>query len=159
MIQVKFKKLHEDAQIPQFKHIGDAGKDLYATSLKYNPKYDRYEYGLGFATEIPEGYQVSIRPRSSNTKTNAYIPNAPGTIDAGYRGEWNVFFKLRTSPNLPVVSGPDDLLKYAPYQIGDAVAQCMLEKVLDWEFVEVDELSDSERGTDGGLIRDDKNFK
>lgn len=82
MIQVKFKKLNENARIPDFKHVGDAGKDLFATSVKYNPKYDRLEYGLGFATAIPEGYECSIVPRSTNTKKEWYIPNAPGTIDS-----------------------------------------------------------------------------
>jgi dUTP pyrophosphatase len=153
MIIVKFKRLNENAKVPVFKHIGDAGKDLYATSMKYNPKYDRYEYGLGFATNIPEGYQVSIRPRSSNTKTEAYIPNAPGTIDSGYTGEWNVFFKLR---NTQINNNPE---LHAPYKIGDAIAQAILEKVEEWEFLEVDELEETERGSDGGLLRDDLNFK
>ena len=82
MIQVKFKKINENAIIPDFKHIGDAGKDLFATSIKYNPKYDRLEYGLGFATAIPQGFECPIRPRSTNTKKDWYIPNAPGTIDS-----------------------------------------------------------------------------
>ncbi len=82
MIQVKFKKLNENAKIPDFKHVGDAGKDLFATSVKYNPKYDRFEYSLGFATAIPEGYECSIVPRSTNTKKECYIPNSPGTIDS-----------------------------------------------------------------------------
>lgn len=81
-MEVLIKKLNENAKIPDFKHPEDAGKDLIATSMKYNPKYDRFEYGLGFATAIPVGYECSIVPRSSNTKTEAYIPNAPGTIDS-----------------------------------------------------------------------------
>jgi len=165
MINVKFKKLNENAVIPQFKHPGDAGKDLIATSMKYNPKYDRFEYGLGFASAIPVGYECSIAPRSSNTKTDAYIPNAPATIDSGYRGEWFVFFKLRTSFN-QLFDGGDYQLnilemenELAPYKVGDAIAQVMLRKVEDWEFEEVEDLDETERGADGGLIRDDSNFK
>lgn len=165
MISVKFKKLNENAVIPAFKHPGDAGKDLIATSYRYNPKYDRFEYGLGFASAIPVGYECSIVPRSSNTKTDAYIPNSPATIDAGYRGEWFVFFKLRTSFDVLFPTGDKELNilemenEYAPYKVGDAIAQVKLHTVEDWEFVEAEELDDTERGADGGLIRDNKDFK
>jgi len=166
MIQVKFKKLNENAKIPDFKHKGDAGKDVFATSVKYNPKYDRIEYGLGFASAIPEGYQVSIRPRSSQCKKDWYIPNAPATIDSNYRGEWFIMFKNRTSfdqmfptgdPKLNLLEFENEVLpKILPYSLDEAIAQCFLEKVEDWEFVEVDELDDTERGSDGGLIREGK---
>lgn len=82
MIEILFKKLNENAVIPEKKHDTDAGFDLVATSCKYNQIYDRFEYGVGFATKIPAGFEAEIRPRSSNTKTEAYIPNAPGTIDS-----------------------------------------------------------------------------
>lgn len=154
-MDVKIKKLNENAVIPDFKHVGDAGKDLYATTVKYNPKYDRFEYGLGFATEIPEGYQISIRPRSTNTKKECYIPNAPGTIDSNYRGEWFVMFKLRASRDT-LDKSIEEMEALIPYSLDEAIAQCFLEKVEDWKFVEVDSLSDTERGADGGLIREGK---
>ena len=147
MIQIPFKKLDKNAVIPEFKHLDDAGKDLIAVSYNYNEKYDRHEYGLGFATAIPEGYYIKIAPRSSNTKTNLYLPNGEGTIDAGYRGEWKVFYKSRDK-------GGDK-----EYNVGDAIAQCFLCKRPDWEFVEVDELDNTDRGADGGINRDDINFK
>lgn len=165
MVQINFKKLNENAVIPTFKHDGDGAQDLIATSCRYNPKYDRFEYGVGFATSFPKGYRFRIVPRSSNTKTDAYIPNSVGLIDAGYRGEWMVFYKLRTSFDLLFPEGDRELNIFEmenelrPYNIGDAIAQCYLEKVEDWEWNEVDKLESSERGTDGGLIRDDKNFK
>lgn len=82
-MKVLFKKLVPEAQIPKLKHeFGDACYDLVPVSCKYNPKYDRFEYGLGFATEFSEDWEAEIRPRSSNTKTDCYIPNAPGTIDS-----------------------------------------------------------------------------
>ena len=164
-MKIPFKKLNEKAVIPEFKHPEDAGKDLFPVSVKYNEKYDRLEYGLGFATAIPEGYEVEIRPRSSQTKKDWYIPNAPGTIDAGYRGEWFVMYKLRTSFEQLFPEGDKKLNilemenELAPYKVGDAVAQCYLEKIEDTEWEEVDELDDTDRGTDGGLVRDNKNFK
>lgn len=169
MKEVKFKKLCDKAIIPDVKHIGDAGRDLFAVGVKYNSKYDRLEYNLGFATEIPEGYQISIRPRSTNTKKDWYIPNTPGTIDSNYRGEWLVMFKYRIpfeqmfpegDRELNILEFENEVLpKILPYSLEEAIAQCFLEKVEDWKFVEVDELSESNRGADGGLVRDDKNFK
>lgn len=82
-MKVLFKKLVPEAQIPKCKHPGeDACYDLIPVSCKYNPKYDRFEYKLGFATEFSEDWEAEIRPRSTNTKTDCYIPNAPGTIDS-----------------------------------------------------------------------------
>ena len=161
---VKIKKLDENAVIPFKKHeIGDACYDLIPVSCKYNPKYDRFEYGLGFATEFTPDWEAEIRPRSTNTKTNAYIPNAPGTIDSCYRGEWLVFYKLRTSFE-QLFSEGDKELNYiemenelAPYKIdGTPIAQVKFNRVEHTDWIVVDELSDTERGTDGGLIREGK---
>lgn len=165
MIDIKIKKLNENAVIPQFTKPGDGAQDVVAVSYKYNPKYDRFEYGLGFATEIPEGYRARIVPRSSNTKTEAYLPNHVGLIDSGYRGEWMIFYKLRTRKEDLFPGVDDDLAnleienEMAPYSVGDRLGQVYFEKVIEPNWIEVDELSDSERGADGGLIRDDKNFK
>ena len=83
-MNVKIKRLDKNAVIPFKKgdDIGNACYDLIPVSYKYNPKYDRFEYALGFATEFTSDWEAEIRPRSTNTKTNAYIPNAPGTIDS-----------------------------------------------------------------------------
>ena len=165
MVEILFNRLNTKAVLPLRKHFDDAGYDLIATSCKYNPLYDRFEYGLGFATKIPVGYEAEIRPRSSNTKTDAYIPNAPGTIDSGYTGEWKVFFKLRTPFEQLYPTGDLNLNllemenERAPYKVGDAIAQCLIHKVEDIWFTEVTELPETERGEDGGLIRDNKNFK
>jgi dUTPase len=163
-MKVKIKRLHPNAVVPFQKHVGeDACYDLVPVSYKYNPKYDRFEYKLGFATEFTPDWEAEIRPRSTNTKTNAYIPNAPGTIDACYRGEWLVFYKLRTSFDLLFPTGDKELNilemenELAPYKIdGTPIAQVKFNRVesVDWNIV--DELSDTERGADGGLIREGK---
>lgn len=164
-VKIKIKKLNPNAVIPKFNKPGDGAQDVVAVSCKYNAKYDRFEYGLGFATEIPEGYRARIVPRSSNTKTNVYLPNSVGLIDAGYRGEWMVFYKLRDSFETLFPTGDRELNllemenELAPYEVGDRIGQCYFEEVIEPEWEEVDELSDSERGADGGLIRDDQNFK
>ena len=159
---VKIKKLNENAVIPFKKHIdGDACFDLVPVSYKYNPKYDRFEYKLGFATQFSSDWEAEIRPRSTNTKTDAYIPNAPGTIDSGYIGEWNVFYKLRTPFEQLFPEGDYELNllemenEMAPYKIDRMpIAQVKFNRVEHTDWIEVDELSDTSRGTDGGLIRE-----
>ena len=162
---VKIKKLNENAVIPFKKgdNIGNACYDLVPVSCKYNPKYDRFEYGLGFATEFSEDWEAEIRPRSTNTKKEAYIPNTPPTIDSNYRGEWLIMFKLRTSFDLLFPEGDRELNilemenELRPYKLdGTPIAQVKFNRVEHTDWIEVDELSDTERGADGGLIREGK---
>ena len=134
---VKIKKLNEKAVIPFKKHqMEDACYDLVPVSYTYNPKYDRFEYKLGFATEFSPDWEAEIRPRSTNTKTDAYIPNAPGTIDADYRGEVKVI--LVNLSNDPFVVNP-----------GERVAQLVLAKYEKIEWDEVEILDETARGEGG----------
>ena len=164
-MNVKIKRLNENAVIPFKKgdDVGNACYDLIPVSYKYNPKYDRFEYALGFATEFTSDWEAEIRPRSTNTKTNAYIPNAPGTIDSNYRGQWFVMYKLRTPFEQLFPTGDRELNilemenEMAPYKIdGTAIAQVKFNRVEPTNWIEVDELSDTERGVDGGLVREGK---
>lgn len=159
-MNVRIKKLHENAVIPFQKHPGeDACYDLVATSCKYNPKYDRFEYGLGFATEFTPDWEAEIRPRSTNTKKDVYMPNSPGTIDSNYRGEWFVMYKHRVPFDTLFPTGDRELNllemenELAPYKVGEAVAQVKLNRVepIQWDLV--DDLTDTSRGADGGLVR------
>ena len=159
-MKVKFKKLHEKAVLPFQKHPGeDACYDLVPVSYKYNPKYDRFEYALGFATEFSSDWEAEIRPRSTNTKKDVYIPNAPGTIDSNYRGEWFVMFKLRTPFEQLFPDGDKELNyiemenEFAPYRLDEAIAQVKFNHVhpVEWEIVQ--DLNDTTRGADGGLKR------
>ena len=161
---VSIKKLHPNAVIPFKKHVdGDACFDLVPVSYRYNPKYDRFEYKLGFATEFSSNWEAEIRPRSTNTKTDAYIPNTPPTIDSNYRGEWLIMFKLRTPFEQLFPEGDRELNliemenELAPYKIdGTPIAQVKFNRVEPTFWEEVDELSDTERGADGGLLREGK---
>lgn len=81
-MEVKIKKLHENAVIPAYAKPGDAGLDLIAVSYNYNQSIDCHVYGTGIAVEIPEGYVGLIYPRSSNRKTDAYMCNHVGVIDS-----------------------------------------------------------------------------
>lgn len=158
---VKIKKLHENAQIPFKKHpIEDACFDLIPVSYEYDVKLDRFIYHLGFATEFTSDWEAEIRPRSSNTKTEAYLPNSVGTIDSCYRGEWLVIYKLRTPFEQLFPDGDKELNliemenEMAPYKMdGTAIAQVKFNRVEPTTWIEVEELSDTSRGEDGGLKR------
>lgn len=137
-VVVKFKRLHKDAAIPQYAREGDFCKDIVAVDVEYNADMDCFIYKTGFAVEIPQGYGILIFPRSSNRKTEFVFPNSVGVIDSGYRGEISVTFKGRDRGNTT-----------QSYQVGDRIAQMVLVPYPKFTFVEVDELSDSERCTGG----------
>ena len=155
-MEVKIKRLVEDAVIPTYAHDTDAGLDLVATSYEYKENIDCHVYGTGLAVEIPEGYVGLIYPRSSNRKTDAYMCNHVGVIDSGYRGEVMISFKLRDS-NIKSISqifepyevGHKIAQLIKPYEVGDKVAQLIIMPYPKIKFVEVDKLSDSDRGENG----------
>lgn len=136
-MEVKIKKLHPDAVIPVYSKPGDAGLDLTATSID-DDSYDNIIYGTGLAIEIPEGYVGLLFPRSSNSKTDLYLTNHVGVIDSGYRGE--IMFKFRP------INGIEDAYIYA---VGDRIGQLIIIPYPSIEFVETEELSDSDRGEGG----------
>lgn len=142
-MEVKVKKLSKEAVIPAYAHDTDAGLDLVATSYEYKENIDCHVYGTGLAVEIPEGYVGLIYPRSSNRKTDAYMCNHVGVIDSGYRGEVMISFKTRDYKEGEI----QQFLK--PYEVGDKVAQLIIMPYPKIKFIEVDELSDSDRGENG----------
>lgn len=142
-MDVKIKKLNKDAVIPTYAHDTDAGLDLVATSYEYKDNIKCHVYGTGLAVEIPEGHVGLLFPRSSNRKTDAYMTNHVGVIDSGYRGEIMVSFKNRDKcvNNIPQL--------FKPYEVGDKIAQLIIMPYPKIKFVEVDKLSDSDRGENG----------
>jgi dUTP pyrophosphatase len=90
-ITVNFKKLSKKAVIPSYAHPTDAGADLIAVSKSETDRY--IEYGLGFSTEIPEGWCALIFPNSRISKYDLHLANSVGVIDSHYRDEWKVRFK------------------------------------------------------------------
>jgi dUTP pyrophosphatase len=87
-VQVKVKKLHPDAVIPKYSYVNDAGFDLVAVEDVIIAPGETKKVPIGLAFAIPPGYELQIRPRSGiSRKTKLRVSNAPGTVDAGYRGE------------------------------------------------------------------------
>ena len=153
-LKVRIKKLHKDAVIPRYAKLGDAGLDLTAVSVSFD-EYGNICYGTGLAFEIPEGYVGLVFPRSSNCKKGIIPSNAVGVIDSGFRGE--VSFKFRPLPHKADERYNADYGSYVVnykincniYRVGDRVGQIIIMPYPQIEFVEVDELSETERGTGG----------
>ena len=145
-MEVKIKKLHEDAVIPKYAKPGDAGMDLTAVSMKID-EYGNICYGTGLAFEIPEGYVGLIFPRSSICKEQLLLSNAVGVIDSGFRGE--VSFKFKPSVAFDKLGDLTSKLLYGAYKIGDRIGQIIIMPYPRIEFIEVEELSETERGTNG----------
>lgn len=133
-MEVKIKKLNENAVIPRYAHPTDAGLDLVATSVEVDDD-GNFVYGTGLAFEIPEGFVGLAFPRSSVSARCMTMANCVGVIDSGYRGEVTAKFR----PHLFA----------KPYDKGDRVAQMIIMPCPHVDFVEADELSESDRGEGG----------
>ena len=161
-MEVRFRKLSEDAVIPSYAHIGDAGMDLVASSMEIDDDVN-IVYHTGIAIEIPEGYVGLVFPRSSNCKKKLWLTNSVGVIDSGYRGE--ITFKYRPSITVRprwwnfcaiknfIRSGFKSLgIEYkcqSYYKKGDRVGQLIIMPYPKVELVEADFLFPSERGCNG----------
>ena len=161
-LNVKIKRLHKDAVIPKYAHAGDSGFDLVAIDDVVVEPGSTVKVPTGLAFEIPEGYELQIRPRSgitSKTKLRVQL----GTVDAGYRAEVSVIVD-NTAENayenvaqyLTHVDGIDyrtsgDLYPNDTYLIrkGDRIAQGVIAPVAHATFMEVDKLEESDRGANG----------
>lgn len=124
--------------VPSYARAGDAGVDLRCTTDVVLPPGERAVVGTGVAIALPMGYAGFVHPRSGlAARTGLSIVNAPGTVDAGYRGEILVCV---------INHDPREELRL---RRGDRIAQLVVQKVEHVRFVEVAELPGSERGTGG----------
>ena len=151
-MEIKIKKLSKDAVIPKYAKQGDAGMDLVATSKEYDGDGNTV-YGTGLAFEIPKGYVGLLFPRSSNAKTDLRLTNSVGVLDSCYRGE--VMFKYRNdnfsnmSDDYKVHLFNGNIAFTNEYNVGDRIGQILILPYPKIEFVEVEELSKTERGEGG----------
>jgi dUTP pyrophosphatase len=138
-LEIKIKKLHENAIIPTYSKEGDAGMDLTITSIISETTTD-VTYGFGIAMEIPKDFVGLIFPRSSIRKYDLSLTNCVGVIDSGYRGELQATFKKTNW-----LKGKNS----HKYEIGDRGSQIMILPYPKIKFVESEELSNSDRGSGG----------
>lgn len=146
-MEIKFKKLDNNAVLPSYAKLGDAGLDLTATSASSTADADNgfyfLEYGTGLSVDIPEGYVGLLFPRSSISKTGLILANSVGVIDSGYRGEIKLRFKIDGKAF-------DELAdKMARYNVGDKIGQLIIIPYPTVIPVLSEELSTSERGEGG----------
>ena len=161
-MNVNIKRLSPDAQIPQYAHASDACFDLVAAEDVVIEPGETALVKTGLAFEVPEGYEMQIRPRSGITlKTKLRVQL--GTVDAGYRGEVGVIVDNISPLNMevPFDYGPimvtgeiyrmNGELPQFSYIIrkGDRIAQAVIKPVEQAAFTEVAELDDSDRGAGG----------
>jgi dUTP pyrophosphatase len=137
-VPVLVRRLDPEVPLPARAHPGDAGADLVTTTDIELAPGERETVGTGLAVALPDGYAAFVQPRSGlAAKHGVSIVNAPGTVDAGYRGEIRVTL---------INHDPRATLRLTR---GDRIAQLVVQKVEQPHFVEVERLPGSERGEGG----------
>jgi dUTP pyrophosphatase len=137
-VEILIKRLDPGLPLPGRAHPGDAGTDLFAAEDVELAPGQRAVVPTGIAIALPDGYAAFVHPRSGlAAKHGVTIVNAPGTVDAGYRGEIRVTL-LNTDSGRPV-----------RFERGDRIAQLVVQRVAFPVFYEVETLPGSARGEGG----------
>lgn len=137
-VDVLIVRLDEALPLPSYAHPGDAAVDLYATTDVVLQPGRRSVVGTGVAIALPAGYAAFVHPRSGLALRHGLtMVNAPGTIDAGYRGEISVLL-LNTDPDHAI-----------ELRRGDRIAQLVVQRVADVVLHEVQRLPGTHRGAGG----------
>ena len=146
-MKLGFKKVHTDAKLPSYAHVGDAGMDVCSVEDVILFPFTPTLVKTGLVVEIPTGYELQVRPRSGLAlKKGITVWNSPGTIDSGYKGEIGII--LLWAP-MTQLATPDVKQDFEWIKKGDRIAQLVLAPVTKADIVEVSEVSETERGTGG----------
>lgn len=136
-LEVKIKRIHNDALLPLQANPGDAGMDLYSIETTMIPSGEAKLIRTGLQVELPQGTEAQIRPRSGLAlKHSVTVLNSPGTIDEGYRGEIGVI--LMNHGKEPFI-----------VEKSMRIAQMVIQFVPSIQVTEVNELSETVRGSSG----------
>ncbi|MFI6496583.1 dUTP diphosphatase [Nonomuraea typhae] len=136
--EVLIQRLDPGLPLPSYAHPGDAGADLYAVEDVELLPGERAVVGTGVAIALPDGYAAFVHPRSGlAAKHGVTLVNAPGTVDAGYRGEIKVTL---------INTDTKDAFRL---RRGDRIAQLVIQRVERAGFAEVESLPGSARGNGG----------
>lgn len=137
-VEVLLSTTDPDVPVPAYAHPGDAGADLTTREAVTIAPGERVTVRTGVKIALPDGYVALVHPRSGlAAKHGVTIVNAPGTVDAGYRGEISVTL-LNTDLRTPV-----------QLEVGDRIAQLVFQRFERATFVQVDALPGSHRGEGG----------
>lgn len=148
-LRTKIKRVR-DVELPRYAKPGDSGFDLVAAEDTIIWPGETKVVPTGLAFEIPPGYELQVRPRSGisrNTKLRVIL----GTVDSGFRGEVGVIVDHIRSKDLGIQFDKEkgEFVSASVIEKGTRIAQGVIAPVITAHFEEVDELSDSERGTNG----------
>ena len=132
---IKFKKTKENAVLPTYAHLTDAGFNLYSTENYSLIPGERYAFNIGLISEFPEGYFVVIKPRSG-LAVKSGIDVLAGIIDSGYRGEWGIV----------LINLGQEVYEF---KIGDKIAQGIILPYKQAQIEESETLGESDRGVGG----------
>jgi len=136
-LKIKVKRLSDRVNLPKYQTDGAVGFDLEAQDEVVIKSGNSALISTGLAFELPFGYELQIRPRSGLAlKHSITVLNSPGTIDSDYRGELKVILINHSKEDFKI-------------RVGDRVAQAVVNRVEIADFVEVDELSKTERDDKG----------
>ena len=135
-ITVKLRRLSDDAVVPTKATKGSSGYDLYITEDEMVLQGHTQLCKTGIAIELPMGYEGQVRSRSGLAKHGIVVANSPGTIDSDYRGEVGVLLYNQ---------GDYDRIMYK----GERIAQLVIQKIPNVTIEEVDNFSDTDRGSGG----------
>jgi dUTP pyrophosphatase len=137
-VQVLITRLDPDLPLPRYAKPGDAGADIVSRIDITLAPGERALVPTGIAIALPDGYVALVHPRSGLAiKHGVTMVNSPGTVDAGYRGE------------LQIILINHDRSESISFKRGDRIAQLVIQQVERAEFVEVNDLPGSGRGTGG----------
>lgn len=140
MVQIKVKKVHEKAQLPKFNHSSDTGADMYSVEDAVIEPWSRKVLDTGIQIQVSELNQwldIQVRSRSGlAAKNGVFVLNSPGTVDEAYTGNMKVI--LQNNSDVPF-----------EVKVGDRIAQLVVSPRQPVEFVEVSELSETDRGSKG----------
>jgi dUTP pyrophosphatase len=137
-MKIKILKLSKSAIVPEYKHSGDSGLDLYSIEEKTILPGETKLIHTGIAIELPNGLEAQIRPRSGLAlKHSITVLNTPGTVDASYRGEIGIILINHGTSSFDVSQGM-------------RIAQMVIVPVIRAEIEKVEQLSTTSRG-DGGF--------
>lgn len=137
-MDIQVRLLDPDLPVPAYAHPGDAGADLYAAEGVVLAPGERAPVRTGLAVAIPDGYVGLVHPRSGlAARLGVTVLNAPGTVDAGYRGEILVVLINHDPANKVTIAR------------GDRIAQLVVQRVERAVFHVVDDLSGTSRGAGG----------
>lgn len=137
MVKLGVKKLDPNAKLPTKAYPTDSGYDLYSAECQIIDAQETRRIKTGISFQIPEGYEVQIRSKSGMALNGLVVANSPGSVDNSYTGE--IIIILRNN----------NVSEAQKIQKGQKIAQAVLAPVVKSEIEEIEELPETERGSNG----------